>query len=327
MLTDSVYAGLPVRTQYVTSDPAEAAHVYEVTYGQGVRLAAVATGRPLRHSRWNAGAYFLDDISVNMDLRVNAEPLGNLVITAPRRGYYGHRCDGIDELVGPGELAVLFQPDLPGSSWSCDVELDSVVLDLSLIDKVARADPDRPVAPLRFSSFRPISADAAWRWRQTVKYAESVVSAVGGASASPLVLGGVGRLLAAATLATFPNNAVREERPGDRADAHPGTLRRAIAFIESHAGADIGLVDIARAAATTPRAVQLAFRRQLGTTALAYLRRVRLDLARQELSRAAPGDGTTVAGVAARWGFADPRRFADRYLATYGELPGRTLHR
>ncbi|MFF3853165.1 hypothetical protein [Micromonospora sp. NPDC002575] len=50
-------------------------------------------------------------------------------------------------------------------------------------------------------------------------------------------------------------------------------------------------------------------------------------LARRELSRATPGDGTSVAATAARWGFADPRRFAVRCLATYGELPGRTLSR
>ncbi|MFG1802396.1 helix-turn-helix domain-containing protein [Micromonospora carbonacea] len=73
--------------------------------------------------------------------------------------------------------------------------------------------------------------------------------------------------------------------------------------------------------------MQLAFRSQLGTTPLAYLRRVRLDLARRDLTRAVPGDGVSVAAIAARWGFADPRRFAARYLATYGELPGRTLRR
>ncbi|MBB5829598.1 helix-turn-helix domain-containing protein [Micromonospora carbonacea] len=319
--------GPPVLTRFSTSDPAEAAHVFETAYGRSVRLAAVPTGLPLRHDRWNAGAFCIDDISISLDLRVQAEPLGYVLLAAPRRGCFGHRCDGVDELIGPGEVGVLYQPDLPGSSWSSDLDVTSVLLDLSLFDQVARVDPDRPLTPLRFASFRSVCADAQWRWRQTVRYAESVIAAGGAPGASPLVLGGLGRLLAAATLAAFPSNAVVADRPCDRADAHAGTLRRAIAFIESAAGTDIGLVDIARAAATTPRAVQLAFRSQLGTTPLAYLRRVRLDLARRDLTRAVPGDGVSVAAVAARWGFADPRRFAARYLATYGELPGRTLRR
>ncbi|WP_431905997.1 helix-turn-helix domain-containing protein [Micromonospora carbonacea] len=314
-------------TRFSTSDPAEAAHIFETSYGRSVRLAAVPTGLPLRHDRWSTGAFCIDDISISLDLRVQAEPLGYVLLAAPRRGCFGHRCDGVDELIGPGEVGVLYQPDLPGSSWSSDLDVTSVLLDLSLFDQVARVDPDRPLAPLRFASFRPVCADAQWRWRQTVRYAESVIAAGGAPGASPLVLGGLGRLLAAATLAAFPSNAIVADRSCDRTDAHQGTLRRAIAFIESAAGTDIGLVDIARAAATTPRAVQLAFRSRLGTTPLAYLRRVRLDLARRELTRAVPGDGVSVAAVAARWGFADPRRFAARYLATYGELPGRTLRR
>ena len=98
-----------------------------------------------------------------------------------------------------------------------------------------------------------------------------------------------------------------------------------VAFIDEHANRDISAADIAAAAHVTIRAVQLAFRHHLDTTPSAYLRRVRLDRAHQQLCVASPGDGVTVTEIAARWGFASPSRFAASYRATYGVLPSHTL--
>lgn len=79
------------------------------------------------------------------------------------------------------------------------------------------------------------------------------------------------------------------------------------------------------AAGVSPRALQLAFRRHLNTTPLAYLRRIRLELAHRDLSSAVPGAHTTVTAVALRWGFASKSRFAREYRAAYGQLPDSTL--
>jgi transcriptional regulator GlxA family with amidase domain len=111
----------------------------------------------------------------------------------------------------------------------------------------------------------------------------------------------------------------------DRVDATPTTLTRAIAFIDANPDLDIGVVDIARAAHVTVRAVQLAFRRHLDTTPMAYLRRVRLDRAHEQLRAASPDDGTTITQVAARWGYPDPSRFTARYRRAYGQPPSHTL--
>ncbi|GII03081.1 AraC family transcriptional regulator [Planobispora takensis] len=43
------------------------------------------------------------------------------------------------------------------------------------------------------------------------------------------------------------------------------------------------------------------------------------------LLAAVPGDGTTVTGVAARWGFFHPGDFAAAYRQVYGRPPSRTL--
>ncbi|PRC48304.1 AraC family transcriptional regulator, partial [Mycobacterium sp. ITM-2017-0098] len=76
----------------------------------------------------------------------------------------------------------------------------------------------------------------------------------------------------------------------------------------------------------TPRTVQYMFRKHLDTTPTAYLRAIRLKRAREELI-ASDRTITTVAAVAARWGFAHTGRFAVQFRDTYGESPHESLRR
>ena len=67
-----------------------------------------------------------------------------------------------------------------------------------------------------------------------------------------------------------------------------------------------------------------AFRTHLGCTPQDYLRRVRLDLARQALR---DGSAGTVTDAAIQNGFLNPGRFAAYYRDQYDENPGDTLSR
>jgi transcriptional regulator GlxA family with amidase domain len=122
-------------------------------------------------------------------------------------------------------------------------------------------------------------------------------------------------------LTAFPNTGQREPTFTDRLDSHPAALRRAISFIEASPDLDVTVADIARAAHVSVRAIQVAFRRHLDTTPMAYLRKVRLDGARAELLNAIPDQGLTVTAVASRWGWARPSRFAADFRAAYGQHP------
>ncbi|MFD0476744.1 helix-turn-helix domain-containing protein [Nonomuraea thailandensis] len=62
----------------------------------------------------------------------------------------------------------------------------------------------------------------------------------------------------------------------------------------------------------------------MDTTPLGYLRQARLARAHAELEAGDPA-ATTVAVIAARWGFFHPGRFALAYKAAYGRPPGGTL--
>ena len=79
-------------------------------------------------------------------------------------------------------------------------------------------------------------------------------------------------------------------------------------------------------AGVSTRALQLSFRRFRNTTPMAYLRTVRLELARTELVNAGR-QGSSVAAVANAVGLGHLGRFSRDYHARFGELPSHTLQR
>ena len=232
--------------------------------------------------------------------------------------------DGAQRDYGPGQVFLAGQPGRPFTAMVQDAEVELAIFDSALLSQVAAAGRDTSRQPVRFTGYEPVSAQAAQTWRATCAYLRDCLSAAPGQAAGPLVASSAANLLVATALATFPNNSLTEPAIDERRDSRPVTLRRAITFIDEHAHLDITLADIAAAASVTIRAIQLAFRRHLDTTPLAYLRRVRLDHAHRQLIAADPGQ-ESVAAVASRWGFTSPSRFAAYYRAAYGIPPSLTL--
>jgi transcriptional regulator GlxA family with amidase domain len=83
---------------------------------------------------------------------------------------------------------------------------------------------------------------------------------------------------------------------------------------------------LARQAGVSVRALQKAFREQLESSPIEYLRDVRLQRVHDELS-AAQSDGTTVREIAAKWGLLHHGRFSAIYRERFGESPRQTLGR
>ncbi|MCP3470140.1 helix-turn-helix transcriptional regulator [Bradyrhizobium sp. CCGUVB1N3] len=79
--------------------------------------------------------------------------------------------------------------------------------------------------------------------------------------------------------------------------------------------------DIANAAGCSSRALQAAFRRFRGTSPMAALRRIRLELAHEAIMRS---DGSiSIAEIATRYGFTNSGRFATQYQRAFGAFPSR----
>ena len=251
-------------------------------------------------------------------------PLGVLAIVCQRGGQAAYRSDGSERRYGPGDVYLTLQPDHHYTATLDHADTEVAVLDSALLSQVAGTAPGRARQPVRFTGYEPVSGRAAQTWKTASAYVRGTVLASPEMAAQPLVAAGATRLLAAVALAAFPSNALAGPTAEDRHDAHPDALRRATAFIDEHAHEDITAAGIAAAAYVSVRAVQLAFRRHLDTTPMAYLRRARLDAAHRDLLAADPAR-TTVTTIAHRWGFASASRFAASYHHAFGVTPSHTL--
>jgi len=288
-----------------------------------VRIGS-STERPsARVTRQRIGSVSLDRLQIGFEMSFAADPVGRVCVRHLRSGsvreQFGH---GDEHRFGPGELTLLVDSDLPAAGHLRHVDSDVIMFDPRLLDRVSETAPRANTEPVRLLDHRPRSAAAARRLQQTIVHLRHL--AADSAGVTPLVAAAAERLLAAVTLLTFPNTALLSPTPEDHHDAHPDTLRRAVAFIEAHPDTDISVTDVAAAACVSVRAVQLAFRRHLDTTPMTYLRRVRLECAHRELLAGDPARNS-VGATAARWGFANPGRFAAAYRAIYTRPPSETL--
>jgi AraC-like DNA-binding protein len=199
-------------------------------------------------------------------------------------------------------------------------------LDLTMVNlKPAGLEATAGYAPgsLRLPAVSPISSATSAAWVQAARYA-AIAFGDDDLLRSDLLRTAIVDTLLATAVSTFP---VEGRQPGhERHYPAPRTVRRAVRFIEEHAADPIGPVEIAAAAGLSPRGLQAAFSRALGTTPSDLLRGTRLEQARAELVAADPGL-TSVARVARRWGFAHLGRFAAAYRTRFGELPSDTLRR
>jgi AraC-like DNA-binding protein len=290
-----------------------------------VRLRTV--GRPvgLRLVSDSLGPVRFDRVTLQMGVDAACEPTDALVFGQVITGAVCFRTDRRERWYREGDIYLACRPEQARTSMARPGEHEQIIMDPALMAGVAGTAPGRGrTAAVRFSGTEPVDRRAAAAWQSTCAYLREVLLTVAGTCDEPLLTGTMGRLLAATALTVFPNDALPGPTPADRNDAHPATLRRAIAFIDDNAHRDITPADIAAACHVTVRAVQLTFQRHLGTTPVAYLRRVRLEHAYRHLRDAAPAS-TSVGAVARRWGFANHSRFTAAYRAAYGQLPSHTL--
>ncbi|WP_233290438.1 MULTISPECIES: helix-turn-helix transcriptional regulator [Kitasatospora] len=288
-----------------------------------MRIGGSVEDARVRISRRAAGPVAMDRLDFGYTMAYDAGDLGRVCLVSMHGGTLADLTGGREEVFGPDETFLVAPPDRPYRGEVRAARYTIALFDTALLDAVAPTGPG--TRPPRLTGNRPVDSAANRRLAATIAYVRDHVLDDPAACESELLVGTAARHLAAATLAALPNSTRDTVRPADSTDATPGTVHRAVAFIEANADRDIGLVQIAASAYVTPRALQYAFRRHLDTTPLAFLRRVRLDAAHRELLAADPR-ATTVTEIAMRWGFAHPGRFAAHYRDAYRTAPGTTLH-
>lgn len=312
---------------YFESDGLEETEDFLVSHYAPMTIGSTTVSTPTRISRAASEALTVDRIDLGFEMSYDVEPLQKICLCDIVSGTVeGHGPDGTQaEDFGPGDLFSFSPPDRAYTGTVNRARYSITMLDPAVLAQVA--SPAAGETGVRLSSHRPVDAAAAARVRAAIDHVDATVLSDPVAVASPLVLGTAVRYLAAQILEAFPNTSVAGPSASDSRDAHPAAVRRAIAFIDAHADADLSPLQIAEAAHVSLRSLQLAFRRHLDTTPMSYLRTVRMLRAHRDLAAARAGDGASVIDIALRWGFAHQGRFGDAYRRAYDETPGTTLRR
>lgn len=263
--------------------------------------------------------------------------MGAELVTAPETGpvivetlWNGRMTvdDGRDEVHAAFGVPVLFPTERVSRYEVDDIDVDILTLDRCVLHRTAAELFGIDPCELTFLSRTPVSPAATEYFDRSVAHVESTVLEDDEIAAAPLVMAEATRSLATAILLTFPNSGLRRtEEVARQGWAEPAVLRRALDYIDEHAGEDIGTDDIAAAAGIGVCGLQHLFRRHRDRSPAAELRRVRLDRAHTDLLAADPDGTTSVAAIAARWGFPSAEWFGLQYRPTYGCPPEATLRR
>jgi adenylate cyclase len=105
----------------------------------------------------------------------------------------------------------------------------------------------------------------------------------------------------------------------------PQHVKRALVYMRGNVAEKITLPGLAAACGAPQRTLLKQFKRFVGLPPLAYLRRVRLNLARGALSQA--DCETAISEIAVSCGFTHLGRFATEYRRAFGESPSTTRQR
>jgi len=103
----------------------------------------------------------------------------------------------------------------------------------------------------------------------------------------------------------------------------PKIIKHAKEFVEANIHESISTRDLAAASGLSSSAITRNFRRCVDMTPLEYIKKRKLDSAREDLQQAPVG--TQIAQVALKYGFNHLGRFSEAYRLAFGETPLQTL--
>ncbi|MBR0566264.1 helix-turn-helix domain-containing protein [Azoarcus sp. L1K30] len=115
-----------------------------------------------------------------------------------------------------------------------------------------------------------------------------------------------------------------ENRAAPSCRARQLVVERAREYMSAHIEEPITVADLCAELRVSRRTLQYSFQDVLNLNPVSFLRALRLNGVRRALKRA-PAEATSVADIAACWGFWHLSHFASDYKAMFGELPSETL--
>jgi len=210
--------------------------------------------------------------------------------------------------------------ELVTAQWAESASVHALVFDKESATELAGQMVGDDTVQLIVKRPEAISHDAASQWDLALRYLASALTVTHAElEDASLITAGPRRHALWMTLTTFATTFTDTLQRSAQTMAAPKTVRRALAFIDANAHLPITIDDVALDARISTRGLQYAFRRSLDASPTDFLRRARLNGARDDLRSAGPHDSVT--SVARRWGFTNVSRFTACFRDEFGERP------
>lgn len=329
-LTDSISAAAPLDAFRVL-DHGAPEETHELAVGlmnrHRMRLGSNADGfRADIRATPTAGVSMLY-FSYGVATEINSAPLPDFTtVQLPLRGRmdYAH---GEEQAVAlPGCGAFFSEGEPVRTRWSADLELLVLRVErAALARKLGALTGRRVAAPVVFSPV--VGNGAAGRaLTSTIVTLAEIHDRFGIDGLPPVIATEYEELVLSMLLLDHEHSfsdAIRSRIP-----TVPGkAMRAAVRHIEENYTQPLTATALAAAAHVSERTLFDGFQREFGLTPMAFVRRFRLERAREALIAAGPDDGRTVADISLSHGFGHLGRFAASYRERYGETPSETLRR
>jgi AraC-like DNA-binding protein len=231
-----------------------------------------------------------------------------------------------DIAAAPGESASLLSPTIPTRmTWQGNCAQLILLVERRLLEQRAAALSGRPAVAVEFEPAVDLSSTGGQALQSQIFEFVDLAERLGPQRPlSPMAAANLREALLGGLLHRQRHSASDAiERFGGRAEALPPSLRRARELLHAHADEPLDLEQLAAAAGTGIRALQLGFQRHFGTSISEMLRDIRLAHLNARLAAASPDDSIT--DIAFELGFTHLSRMASAYRAKFGETPSATL--
>lgn len=237
-----------------------------------------------------------------------------------------HTWIGSAEVYATPSRAALYPPDRTAQlhGWAGGGKVFGIKIEREALERrLGELTDGRACGPLRLGDSLDLADGPGRQWWALARSLLDLTADPDGPLAQPIVARPLADAVVNALLhvADHPFRDLLHDRPPV---PRPSTVQAALDLIEAEPGQPWTVPEIAGRIGLSVRGLQHGFARHVGRSPTAHLRHVRLARAHDDL-RAADPARSTVAAVAARWGFLHLGRFAAEYRRRYGRSPSEDL--
>jgi AraC-like DNA-binding protein len=251
----------------------------------------------------------------------------NYHVDIPLSGQARSRAGKGDEVLSAPGSATVFMPGADvDMSWTDDTRQVCMMLGTDEVElELRRLLGREPTRPLVFEESMDLCSRGGRAWMQILDLIEGEAVCGTGLLSYRLTARRLEQLLIDGLLIGHRHN-YTELLNGEYSTVSHRAARRAVDLLQERPEYPWTVSDLAAQVAVSVRSLHDGFRDLTGSAPMAYLQRLRLQSAHDDLLTADP-HRTTVSHIAHMWGFLHLGRFASAYRIRFGELPRETLKR